>query len=240
MNVDGMLPFENMVADYIKETNNHVMYRVTPVFDGNNLVASGVQIEAYSVEDEGDGVTFCVFLYNVQPGIEINYLTGENRLAGSDIEDGEDDGNGDNGTTDTGAEGLPEENTAYYLYAVSGSATYYFSGTINSKTMATTTDKASAAKIYFESAGKSGSYYIYIMNGQTKAYLTMTSNSTKVMATAPNASDATGWTVDVSAKRIVNDTYSSRAFAFYSSNSDIRTYAPGTNGAIWVWFSAAE
>ncbi|MDO5346038.1 MAG: DNA/RNA non-specific endonuclease [Lachnospiraceae bacterium] len=80
MNVEGMLPFENMVADYIKETDNHVMYRVTPIFEGNNLVASGIQMEAYSVEDSGDGISYNVFVYNVQPGIEIDYKTGESRL----------------------------------------------------------------------------------------------------------------------------------------------------------------
>ncbi len=76
MNVDGMLPFENMVADYIKETGNHVLYRVTPIFKGNNLLASGVQIEAYSVEDNGDGICFNVYCYNAQPGITINYADG--------------------------------------------------------------------------------------------------------------------------------------------------------------------
>lgn len=68
-NVDGMLPFENMIADYVKETNNHVLYRVTPIYDGDDLVAKGVQMEAYSVEDDGEGVMFNVFVYNVQPGI---------------------------------------------------------------------------------------------------------------------------------------------------------------------------
>ena len=76
LNISGMLPFENMVADYIKETNNHVAYRVTPVYAGNNLLASGVQIEAYSVEDDGEGICFNVYCYNVQPGISINYATG--------------------------------------------------------------------------------------------------------------------------------------------------------------------
>ena len=77
MNVQGMLPFENMVADYIKETNNHVLYRVTPIFNGDNLLASGVLMEAMSVEDNGAGVEFCVYCYNVQPGVTINYKTGE-------------------------------------------------------------------------------------------------------------------------------------------------------------------
>ncbi len=85
MNVDGMLPFENMVADYVKETDNHVMYRVTPVFDGYNLLASGVLMEAYSVEDDGDGVLFCVFCYNVQPGVKIDYKTGENAIDGNSL-----------------------------------------------------------------------------------------------------------------------------------------------------------
>lgn len=79
LNMDGMLPFENMVAEYVKETGNHVLYRVTPVFDGNDLLAKGVQMEAYSVEDEGNGLCFNVFVYNVQPGIHIDYATGDSR-----------------------------------------------------------------------------------------------------------------------------------------------------------------
>ena len=85
MNVDGMLPFENMVADYVKETDNHVLYRVTPVFEGDNLVASGVLMEAYSVEDSGEGVTFCVYAYNVQPGITIDYATGASAAGGEEV-----------------------------------------------------------------------------------------------------------------------------------------------------------
>lgn len=78
MNTEGMLPFENMVADYVHETDNHVLYRVTPIFDGDDLVASGVQMEAESVEDDGAGVCFNVYVYNVQPQITINYATGDN------------------------------------------------------------------------------------------------------------------------------------------------------------------
>ena len=78
MNVDGMLPFEDQVAQYIKSTGNHVLYRVTPIFEGDELVARGVQMEAQSIEDDGKGVQFHVFVYNVQPGIVIDYATGEN------------------------------------------------------------------------------------------------------------------------------------------------------------------
>ena len=84
LNVDGMLPFENMVADYVKETDNHVLYRVTPVFEGSELVARGVRMEGWSVEDQGEGVCFDVFAYNVQPGIKIDYATGESALAAED------------------------------------------------------------------------------------------------------------------------------------------------------------
>ena len=77
LNVTGMLPFENEVADYVESTGNHVLYRVTPVYDGDNLVASGVQMEAESVEDKGAGVSFNVYVYNVQPGVIIDYATGD-------------------------------------------------------------------------------------------------------------------------------------------------------------------
>lgn len=83
LNVEGMLPFENQVAEYVGETKNHVLYRVTPIFKGENLVASGVNIEAKSVEDDGKGVCFNVYLYNVQPGIEIDYKTGASKLQDS-------------------------------------------------------------------------------------------------------------------------------------------------------------
>ncbi len=81
MNVDGMLPFENMIADYVKESGNHVMYRVTPIYSENELVARGAQLEAYSVEDKGEGICFNVYVFNVQPGISIDYATGNSWLA---------------------------------------------------------------------------------------------------------------------------------------------------------------
>ena len=80
MNTGAMLEFENKVADYVKSTGNHVMYRVRPIFVGTNLVASGVEMEGYSVEDQGKGISFHVYVYNVQDGIQINYLNGESSL----------------------------------------------------------------------------------------------------------------------------------------------------------------
>lgn len=84
LNIEGMLPFENLVADYVKETENHVLYRVTPIFTGNNLVADGVLMEGWSVEDEGEEVCFNVFAYNVQPGVIIDYATGESKAESAD------------------------------------------------------------------------------------------------------------------------------------------------------------
>ena len=80
MNVEGMLPFEEQVAKYLDRNDNHVLYRVTPVFEGDNLVAGGVLMEAYSVEDGGEGISFCVYCYNVQPGVIIDYVTGASHI----------------------------------------------------------------------------------------------------------------------------------------------------------------
>ena len=89
LNVEGMLPFENMTADYIKETENHVLYRVTPLFQGDELVARGVEMEGFSVEDQGEGICFHVYVYNVQPGVEIDYATGDSRASGEVSSSGE-------------------------------------------------------------------------------------------------------------------------------------------------------
>lgn len=89
MNTEGMLFFEEMVGDYVRDTGNHVLYRVTPIFEGTNLVASGVQMEAISVEDEGEGICFNIYAYNVQPGVTIDYATGDNRLDESAFENSE-------------------------------------------------------------------------------------------------------------------------------------------------------
>jgi DNA-entry nuclease len=88
--LEGMLDFENMVADYVRETENHVMYRVEPIYEGNNLLASGVHLEAWSVEDNGEGISFNVYVMNVQDGVIIDYATGANRKDPSYVTGGED------------------------------------------------------------------------------------------------------------------------------------------------------
>ena len=124
-NVEGMLPFENMVADYVRETENHVLYRVTPVYEGSELVARGVQMEAWSVEDEGEGICFHVFVYNVQPGITIDYATGESFLTPAAEEEASESGSGQSYVLNTnskkfhlpdcsGAASIKEENREEY------------------------------------------------------------------------------------------------------------------------------
>jgi len=104
LNVTGMLPFENLVADYVKETTNHVLYRVTPIYHGTDLVASGVEMEAWSVEDEGDRVCFDVYVYNIQPGVTIDYATGDSWPDGTFPEE-----------TPSVQPSVPEEDTTYIL-----------------------------------------------------------------------------------------------------------------------------
>ena len=116
MNTEGMLPFENMVADYVKETKNHVLYRVTPIFEGNNLVASGVLMEAQSVEDHGEGVSFCVYAYNVQPGVTINYATGDSSLSSNSDNSG--------ASNSTSAQTEIRGNSKSKIYHCPGQASY--------------------------------------------------------------------------------------------------------------------
>ena len=110
LNIEGMLDFENMIADYIKETNNHVLYRVTPIFKGEELVARGVMLEAYSVEDSGEGICFCVYSYNVQPGIVINYTDGTSYLEG--------DAPADTTATTTASPDTSSGSVAYLTYVL--------------------------------------------------------------------------------------------------------------------------
>ena len=113
MNVDGMLPFENMVADYVKETGHHVIYRVTPIFQGNELVARGVQMEGESVEDKGDGILFNVYCYNVEPGVTIDYATGYTRADGSGSTDSASPSN--SSTADTSATSSQDDTVQTYV-----------------------------------------------------------------------------------------------------------------------------
>lgn len=139
LNQKGMLPFENMIAAYIKDTDgNHVMYRVTPMYDGNNLVASGVHLEAYSVEDEGEGICINVFIYNVQEGVTIDYATGENKLTNPPVEEdnnhnsgtvngGESAGDnvGDNGGENVGDSDNNGESSTYYILNTNSKKIHY-------------------------------------------------------------------------------------------------------------------
>ena len=100
LNIDGMLPFENLVADHVKELEHHVLYRVTPIFHDKNLVADGVVMEGYCIECAGEEAVFCIYAYNCQPGVEIDYKTGKGRLSGTPAPEGGDETTGDETTGD--------------------------------------------------------------------------------------------------------------------------------------------
>ena len=128
MNVNGMLPFENMVADYVQETNKHALLRVTPIFEGNNLLATGVLMEALSMEDNGEGICFNVFCYNVQPGIIIDYSDGSNKAADGSAPYGtsaaptnKQNNNSQNATTTTDASYIGNKNTKKFHHSYCGS-----------------------------------------------------------------------------------------------------------------------
>ena len=129
MNVEGMLPFENMVSDYAEQTGNNVMYRVTPVFSGSNLVADGVLMEAYSVEDNGAGISFCVYCYNTQPNVTINYATGDNYRSG-----GAETSTADNGSSSVGA-----QTEAHGIYRTPNGKRYHFDADCGGKNSYPTT-----------------------------------------------------------------------------------------------------
>lgn len=116
-NVEGMLPFENMAADYVRETGGHLLYRVTPVYRGDDLVAAGVQMEACSVEDRGESVCFNVFVFNVQPGVTIDYATGESSLAAGGEESGLSDENAE-------SEAVIRGNSRSMIYHCPGQSSY--------------------------------------------------------------------------------------------------------------------
>ncbi len=125
LNIDGMLPFENMVDSYIDRTGNHVMYRVTPVFTGNNLLADGVLMEAYSVEDNGSGISFCVYCYNTQPSITLDYSTGNSWAdVTSDYSAVSNQQADTQQTVDTGIYRTPNGNRYHYLITCGGSNSY--------------------------------------------------------------------------------------------------------------------
>lgn len=177
LNAEGMLPFENKVAEYVRSSKNHVMYRVTPMFDKNNLVADGVLIEAESVEDNGRGISFNVFCYNVQPGISIDYATGDSAKDNS-AKDGSIDASAKAGSTETEAALKPQQDetapkpqgpeNVRGVYAVNA---YKNNGRIHitGKCPATGTDSnAMKNPIYFDTYEEAEAYSISINSSLQK------------------------------------------------------------------------
>ena len=176
LNVQGMLPFENMVADYIEETENHVLYRVTPIFEGDNLLASGVLMEAKSVEDNGKGIQFNVYCYNVQPGITINYATGESsgpEYTGiSNVTDSNKINNTNNtadssNTTNISNNTLPDTGTTNAQNAENDSSNEKIQNTTNNTTSSETTTKNEVAQ---QMPNNNETTQSYVLNKNTKKF----------------------------------------------------------------------
>lgn len=224
MNQIEMVKFENLVADYVKETGGHVMYRVTPYFEGQNLVCAGVLMEGLSVEDNGDGVTFCVFIYNVQPGIYINYLTGENHLSGEAPEPIVPPELPYDIIT------APEEGKPYLLLGNYISGERYFSGEVD-KGLLTTSDRALASEVFFERVEGGDGYFIYYMTGDEKLYITLAKDEPAGITAA--ALPSTYWIYDAQSGAFYtsrdesHDAYGKRALALDPDREDVRAYYQG-------------
>lgn len=231
MNQTYMQPFENQICDYVKETGNHVMYRVTPVFEGDNLVCTGLLLEGYSVEDKGASISFCVFVYNVQEGVEINYLTGENKAVGATDPGPTPD---PDPTPDPEDPGDFEVGKAYYIMGTYSSGVRYFNGTVSSG-IQTTQDKSSATVVYLESAGVTNGYYIYTISSKgEKNYLVMTGNKTTTVALKTTKDNY--WIYKESVGAFVSSYNSgnnlgNRCIALDPSRTDMRCYYEGETGA---------
>ena len=182
-------------------------------------------MEGYSVEDEGESVLFCVFIYNVQPGIYINYLTGENRLAS-------DAGENEEPPVELPYDIItaPEADTPYLLLGNYESGERFFSGEI-SDGMQTTDDRTLAVEVYFEAQGDEGAYYIYYIIDGVKTYIVMNGNTpTSVKASEEKTSY---WILDpltgvfYTSREESHDSYGKRSLALDDSRTDIRAYYQG-------------
>ena len=231
MNQKHMVKFENMIADYVKETDGHVMYRVTPYFEGKNLVCSGVLMEGYSVEDNGESVEFCVFVYNVQPNIYINYLTGENSLEEDASLDTEDEAEMKYSFTEDLSVG-----TAYKIAAIFTSGTRFFNGDISNGMQ--TIDKINrACDVYLESAGEDGQYYLYFYDGGEKTYIIIEGNTTTSIE--KSSTPDTYWIYDSASGELISSydsghSLGNRGLAIDPERADIRAYYESDIGNKYV------
>lgn len=211
MNQKVMTQFENQILDYIKANNsNKVLYRVTPIYNGNNLVCTGILLEAYSLDDNGDDILFCVFVYNVQPGISINYATGASQLgdeagqnsglAGSIV----DDGNQGSGTVTLTPAGK------YTISANNADSTLYFKGSVTGGRFDCSTNKADAVEVTVYQVD--GGFVLGFMMGGAEQYIVMEDSSSGGKLTT-NVSEATvfEWNADLSTYMVAEDS-NSRAF----------------------------
>ena len=230
MNQHTMQIFENMVLNYMKsnKATNKVLYRVTPVFNGNNLLCSGVLMEAYSLDDGGEDIQFCVFVYNVQNGVHLDYATGNNRLAtssdspyygtgagfGAGTTGGNQGGNTGNEGGNTGNEGgttvTPVPGDSYIISANNANGTLYFKGSVTSGRFDCTYNRNEAVEVMVSTVD--GGYVLSFVSGGKTQYIVMGDSSTGGALTE-NAAEATvfEWNADLNTY-VVADNSNNRGF----------------------------
>ncbi len=228
----GMQIFENMVLDYIRETDNHVMYRVTPVFVGDNLLANGVLMEAWSVEDNGDGICFCVFMYNVQPGITIDYATGENFQTPSEDNDSKQ-------KTATLVTDISDIKAGDKIIIVAANANYALGGISSSKNNRVACDITKDGNVvYFGDdveiitlgQGKTNGTFAFTVDG---GYLYAASSSSNHLKTGATLTDNGSWKIEIASNGVATikstGTHTRNWLRFNSQNVIFSAYGSGQN-----------
>ena len=240
MNQKVMTQFENQILSYIKASNsNKVLYRVTPIYNGNNLVCTGILLEAYSLNDNGEDISFCVFLYNVQPGISINYANGQSQKgdeAGQNSGLGGASSGGNNGN-EGGTTVTPVAGGSYYVHVTNGNGTLYLDGTITSGRFNGTYEKSEAAKVTVSTV--EGGYLLsfgseYIVIGDTSSGASLT--------TDPSVATVFEWNASLNTYVVAEDS-NNRGFgadATVTKYNNVSTYDISNTQYNWGVFTSVD
>lgn len=246
MNQKVMTQFENQILSYIKASNsNKVLYRVTPIYNGNNLVCTGILLEAYSLNDNGEDISFCVFLYNVQPGISINYANGQSQKGD---EAGQNSGLGTTSGGNTGNEGgntgneggttvTPVAGGSYYVHVTNGNGTLYLNGSITGGRFDGTYEKSEAAKVTVSTV--EGGYLLsfgseYIVIGDTSSGASLT--------TDPSVATVFEWNASLNTYVVAEDS-NNRGFgadATVTKYNNVSTYDVSNTQYNWGVFTSVD
>ena len=246
MNQKVMTQFENQILDYIKAPgSNKVLYRVTPIYNGNNLVCTGILLEAYSLNDNGEDISFCVFVYNVQPGISINYANGQSQKgdeagqnSGLGVTSGGNTGNeGGNTGNEGGTTVTPVAGGSYYVHVTNGNGTLYLNGSITGGRFDGTYEKSEAAKVTVSTV--EGGYLLsfgdeYIVIGDTSSGASVT--------TDPSLATVFEWNASLNTYVVAEDS-NNRGFgadATVTKYNNVSTYDVSNAQYNWGVFTSVD